>query len=285
MSYVKTNWKNGDVITAEKLNNLENGASDKGYEIEKLISDIFSGSIVAQESGQEGVDVFVASIDLEEDLPAVPDKLIVVYDNVEYAAERIIIGDIGGGSYYGANMDESGMPDFSEYPFCCFIPSDSMSLIELATETSGSHFVNIKSAQETIIVSSDFSNAVNQSVEKSVLDVKINVAMDGNITKILNASNDPEFVCNILDEGKNVRILMYKDPSSYTVFYLHGYHTGTIDNMDAFGYRFYSLPVVENGEIIAGGWIDVAQVTTRSGYSYHYIANDSVSSAYPTIWK
>ena len=277
MSYVPTQWKTGDIVTAEKLNNLENGAADKGYEIEKLISDIFSGSIVAQESEWES-GVFIASIDLEEVLPAVPDKLIVVYDNIEYVAERIIIGS---DNYYGASMDESGIPDFSKYPFCCLILPDNMDRIELAVKTAGSHFVNIKSAQETIIVSSDFSNAVNQSIKESILDVTI----DGSITKIINVSNDPESVCNMLDEGKNVRILMYKDPSSYTVFYLHGYHTDTIENMDTFGYRFYSLPVVENGEIIAGDWIDVAQVTSRSGISYHYIANDSVSSAYPTIWK
>ena len=25
MSYTKTNWQNGDIITAEKMNNIENG--------------------------------------------------------------------------------------------------------------------------------------------------------------------------------------------------------------------------------------------------------------------
>jgi hypothetical protein len=30
MSYNKTNWKTGDIVTAEKLNNIENGISDGG---------------------------------------------------------------------------------------------------------------------------------------------------------------------------------------------------------------------------------------------------------------
>lgn len=36
MSYVKNTWTEGDVITAEKLNNIENGVSEVGgvYEIE-----------------------------------------------------------------------------------------------------------------------------------------------------------------------------------------------------------------------------------------------------------
>lgn len=36
MSYVKNNWTEGDIITAEKLNNIENGVSEVGgvYEIE-----------------------------------------------------------------------------------------------------------------------------------------------------------------------------------------------------------------------------------------------------------
>ena len=30
MSYTPTNWENGDIITAEKLNKLENGVADSG---------------------------------------------------------------------------------------------------------------------------------------------------------------------------------------------------------------------------------------------------------------
>lgn len=33
MSYEITNWQNGDIITAEKLNNLEQSAAEKGIKI------------------------------------------------------------------------------------------------------------------------------------------------------------------------------------------------------------------------------------------------------------
>lgn len=40
MGYEKTNWKTGDVVTSEKLNNLENGVADAGdYIITVPLSD------------------------------------------------------------------------------------------------------------------------------------------------------------------------------------------------------------------------------------------------------
>ena len=36
MSYEKTTWQNGDVITAEKLNNLENGVENAGNSIQRV---------------------------------------------------------------------------------------------------------------------------------------------------------------------------------------------------------------------------------------------------------
>ena len=40
MDYTKTTWKTGDVITAEKMNNLEDGVEDLAKENTELKSDI-----------------------------------------------------------------------------------------------------------------------------------------------------------------------------------------------------------------------------------------------------
>ena len=39
MSYVKTTWQTGDIVTAEKLNNAEQGIAQNAHDIEDLSAD------------------------------------------------------------------------------------------------------------------------------------------------------------------------------------------------------------------------------------------------------
>lgn len=55
MPYVKTNWQTGDIVTADKLNNLEDGASDTGILYIKLSN--------VTPSSQDATDRFTASVD------------------------------------------------------------------------------------------------------------------------------------------------------------------------------------------------------------------------------
>lgn len=46
MSYTKTTWSNGDVITAAKLNNLEDGTEANDLEISDLKSDLSTSASI-----------------------------------------------------------------------------------------------------------------------------------------------------------------------------------------------------------------------------------------------
>lgn len=59
MSYTKTNWATGDTITAEKLNNIENGVANTGGVL--VVHTTFNGnSMVLDKTWQEIHDADVA---------------------------------------------------------------------------------------------------------------------------------------------------------------------------------------------------------------------------------
>ena len=75
MSYVKNTWTEGDVITAEKLNNIENGVSEVGgvYEIE----------LTEEEWGQaESGSGFKKTINEEEYIKLKNNNIIDIYVNL-----------------------------------------------------------------------------------------------------------------------------------------------------------------------------------------------------------
>lgn len=45
MSYTPTNWQDGDVITAAKLNNMESGISNSGYDLVFMTSTIYLADV------------------------------------------------------------------------------------------------------------------------------------------------------------------------------------------------------------------------------------------------
>lgn len=52
MSYTKTNWQTGDIVTAEKLNNLENGVESAQL---PTVSSIDNGKVLTVANGAWGV--------------------------------------------------------------------------------------------------------------------------------------------------------------------------------------------------------------------------------------
>lgn len=112
MSYTKTTWNTGDVITADKLNKMEDGISDKGYSVEQSMKDLFVGSVTTESDDKYAC----ATISLDEPLSIAPDEIEIVIDNTTYTASSKSTTD--GGIEYGGDLDvEANVIDFSEYPF------------------------------------------------------------------------------------------------------------------------------------------------------------------------
>lgn len=67
MAYEKTTWQSGDVVTSEKLNNIENGIASRDV----LICDITEGNTLNQKAG----DVWNAYLNGRAVLLRTPDRL------------------------------------------------------------------------------------------------------------------------------------------------------------------------------------------------------------------
>lgn len=70
MSYEKTNWKTGDVITSEKLNHLEEGIADRDAKI----------ATITVETTQDGKFVYTSDISYNEVLTAFMAGKNVIFD-------------------------------------------------------------------------------------------------------------------------------------------------------------------------------------------------------------
>lgn len=139
MAYTPINWQTGDVITAEKLNKMDNGWGITSAQL-------FSETVTTVNDGSENIGnlTYTALIDAP--------TITVTFNGSDYVCERhAAIGD----SYsYGAEIG-MGSTDFSEYPFYISTMDGDNSI---ATETAGTYTVAVSApAVET---STNFANAV-----------------------------------------------------------------------------------------------------------------------------
>ena len=137
MSYTPINWQTGDVITAEKLNKMDNGW---GIQDVQLFSET-----VTTVSTEVGAYAELAYYNLIN-----ADSITVTFDGTDYECTRI---SSGRGNYYGG-FGQSG-PDFSEYPFC-LISGNSNAIY---TESTGEHTVAVTAP--SMAVSDTFKSAIN----------------------------------------------------------------------------------------------------------------------------
>lgn len=115
MAYEKYTWVDGELITAEKLNHMEDGIAEgggeTGYECIETTEQLFNETVTTAES-EHGC---VAQLTYLEPIEA--DELAVVFNGTEYVCSKIYEE---GTVFYGGFDD--GMPDFTNYPF--FIGSE-----------------------------------------------------------------------------------------------------------------------------------------------------------------
>lgn len=137
MAYTPTNWQTGDVVTAERLNKLENGVtSAQVYTESETVR--FSGEVTALAQG--GVN----SAEIDCNLLDAPEQITVVFDGTEYTVDKVVGDD---GAVYG--IIENDMPSFSQYPFCIYADTATPRAM-LVTETASTHQVVIKTVTRTI---------------------------------------------------------------------------------------------------------------------------------------
>lgn len=139
MTYTPINWQTGDVITANKMNKMDNGW---GSQIKTVVNETFTAE--NGESYYQTELVYNKTIDAP--------VITVVFDNEEYTCELSIEN---GTNFYGAEFSGE-TPDFSVYPFTLISPPGYSNVV--LTETGGSHTIVVK--YPSIETSSNFNKAI-----------------------------------------------------------------------------------------------------------------------------
>ena len=138
MAYTPINWQTGDVITAEKLNKMDNGW---GVQRTQLFSETVTTTL------DEGY--YYSTLTYSQLIDA--DSIIVIYDGTEYECQPINTGE------YGAPWsDELNSYDYSTYPFNLYTESNLEA--NLATETAGEHTIAV--VAPSLQTSAGFAEAV-----------------------------------------------------------------------------------------------------------------------------
>ena len=140
MAYTPINWQTGDVITAEKLNKMDN---DWGVQNTPL----FNETVTTAELN-EGEGIYGGVLTYSQLIDA--DTITVTFDGTDYSCNRI---DAFDNHYYGG-FTESG-PDFSVYPFLIESNADVNTIY---TETAGTYTVSASS--DTVVCGDNFTSAV-----------------------------------------------------------------------------------------------------------------------------
>lgn len=204
MLYEKQTWKTGDVITAEKLNNIESGIktlSNRGFEALTEENYIYFDDNVELEV-QNGVG-FIN--DIEElkgedgfsNAHFLPSELEITFDGNTYIAPCIYDShDLV--YFYGATVTYGQDPivDWSTYPFridCRYNPNGSFEQISFGAnvDTSGPHTLRIagKKDEEVLAISQTFKEAVKLTMPAAI-EMRFD-AVDGENTLINMKDNVP----------------------------------------------------------------------------------------------
>ena len=153
MAYEKTEWKSGDTITAEKLNNIESGVKDNenGWEVENEYELILEEEVTTKDT-EDGYARGYFSNSIDDNL-----TIRVTFNGNEY---ECIFDEAQG--CYGAvaiynEQTQNWEMDFSNYPF--MISSEM-----IITQTAGTYTVKIEKVDKKTVFSEDFKYALNDIV-------------------------------------------------------------------------------------------------------------------------
>ena len=170
MAYTKHTWENGEVISAEKLNNLEEGI---GYELTEEI--LFEEE--ATTTQQSGAPFAMGNITYSDFIDA--DELNIVFNNVEYSLPKNVMNSGERTNVYGELNKETRAPVFDTYPLA-LVSSNYGN--QLATSEPGTY--NVKVKVQLIQTTAEFEQAVKKNGVKNIKDGEGNSAItEGSGTK------------------------------------------------------------------------------------------------------
>lgn len=153
MAYEKTEWKNGDTITAEKLNKIESGVKDNenGWEVENEYELILEEEVTTEDNGY-GYIVGYFSNSIDNNL-----IIRVTFNGNEY--ECIYNEDkrcYGAFEFYNEQTQNWEM-DFSNYSF-------KISSGTIITQIAGTYTVKIEKVNKTINTTIDFNRMIDNAI-------------------------------------------------------------------------------------------------------------------------
>ena len=174
MAYEKQTWECGDVISAEKMNHMEDGIAnaggggDAGYEcVEGTVTE-FEGSVTPSDEGGNYIGAITTNNPLEA-------QTITVYvDGEKYEMERVTVAPTY--YFYGELDENTHTPTFTHYPI--FITPTSRGN-SVKFKTLKEYNIKIEQQGRSVNITDCFSAAVNKAVD-------LGYECDGDNVKVTN---------------------------------------------------------------------------------------------------
>lgn len=157
MAYEKYTWVDGELITAEKLNHMEDGIAeggDTGYTCTETTERLFNETVTTAES-EDGCSAHLAYSE-----PITADELTVVFNGTEYVCPKIVDESI---MFYGGYDLNTGMPDFTNYPF---VIGGTGGMNSIATESPMTVTVSASVTSSTVETTECFEKAVKTVADR-----------------------------------------------------------------------------------------------------------------------
>lgn len=193
--YEKHNWVNGEVITEDKLNHMEEGISTGGG-IYTYVEVTFFDDEVTTEKPSESSTFAQASITLQGNLPK--SDISVTFNGQDYTLPHGYVGGVG--DYWGELADA---PSYTNYPV--FIGADG----SILTPEAGTYALKI--VGNSFELNDDFKNNFPKNMLVNVSKRSNNYFLDKTYSEINSA----------VSNGDNVKFLLHNGDSTKE-YYLDG---------------------------------------------------------------
>lgn len=182
MAYTPKQWVCGETITAEGLNNIEEGiqdalecCEDKGFECtitEVTVLDDTVESTIFDNGGYKS-DIVISASDITAD------SINVVFNGIEYAVNREVYYDYYvcyGAPYRGGFGDDA----FATYPFSVY--SSGTDGFKIGVPQSSTNTVKITTVDASIETSECFDEAVKKNMLKNIKDYGTTGIVEGGVS-------------------------------------------------------------------------------------------------------
>ncbi len=209
MAYTPINWQTGDTITAEKMNKMDNGWGVSSTQL-------FSESVATETI--EGESFAMATFSYSTLISA--ESIVVTFNGTNYTVNR----NGEGGYYYYGDFGESG-PSFANYPFVIESGEEEGGASNaIYTASAGTYTVAVSGA--SIEVSDNFSNAVNKSVDKSLLPFRITLG-ETTFSEVATAFNEGR-ICYTYNSNGRLSVAVIANTVTFSVTCITVFSTSNI---------------------------------------------------------